>query len=546
MKNQTHLQISLLTLSLLVFAFAAPLTVEAQLPDENQPTLLQPSSTLTAQTSTLNPSPTPDENYPSLLGPSTVTSASTTTFQNYVSTAENYFGGQYSTYSPYVEQYKPPQDENQYFNFLENYATTIQQYLPSMDNVGQFYETTYQSTAFQSVLASTSTTQAFSLIENYPDLMQVYNHLSPTDTSYTQYSALVDENYQPPDWVKENWKIESNYWVPPENWKVPEGYVPSTSWTVPDNWTPPENMLDYVVPPWMPENSWETPENWAPASDWVPPENWTTSTTTLPSSGMFKKFWEAGAPSGFENIVVTENESAFSVPPWLNPEENHWIPRENTPFWVCQTENITPGGQVNVYIEDNALPWMMSESGGAWTQGSTTTAGTNVFVGGLKMYFKESAQSENLNLTVQELTSLPENLLPPMENSYQLLQIGTDLEESVENAEVGFKVSWEWINAEGMDENTITLEHYVDGTWDELPTTMTGNDENYVYFDAETPGFSVFAVTGEVATAATLPTQPFAGVPPMWVVAIAAVVMIGILIGVIWRYLSHGMKSTKI
>ncbi|MBN2110633.1 MAG: PGF-pre-PGF domain-containing protein, partial [Methanosarcinaceae archaeon] len=49
----------------------------------------------------------------------------------------------------------------------------------------------------------------------------------------------------------------------------------------------------------------------------------------------------------------------------------------------------------------------------------------------------------------------------------------------------------------GIDEASITLNRYSDGSWNGLPTESIGSDDNYLYFEARTPGFSPFAITGK-------------------------------------------------
>jgi hypothetical protein len=42
----------------------------------------------------------------------------------------------------------------------------------------------------------------------------------------------------------------------------------------------------------------------------------------------------------------------------------------------------------------------------------------------------------------------------------------------------------------------VKLRRYNDGSWETLSTVKTKNDEHSVYFEASTPGFSPFAITG--------------------------------------------------
>lgn len=76
---------------------------------------------------------------------------------------------------------------------------------------------------------------------------------------------------------------------------------------------------------------------------------------------------------------------------------------------------------------------------------------------------------------------------------------GAGLPDSHKNAYTGFKVDKEWIKNNSVDESNITLLWY-DSKWKPLRTEKTGKDDNYVYFRAETSGYSCFAIseyTGE-------------------------------------------------
>ncbi|AKB35869.1 hypothetical protein MSSAC_1279 [Methanosarcina siciliae C2J] len=66
--------------------------------------------------------------------------------------------------------------------------------------------------------------------------------------------------------------------------------------------------------------------------------------------------------------------------------------------------------------------------------------------------------------------------------------------ENIGNSVVGFRVEKEWLESNGIDENTVLLYRYSDGEWSALVTRVTGDDENFVYFEAETPGYSPFTI----------------------------------------------------
>ena len=50
----------------------------------------------------------------------------------------------------------------------------------------------------------------------------------------------------------------------------------------------------------------------------------------------------------------------------------------------------------------------------------------------------------------------------------------------------------------------VVLYRYKDNTWNRLTTKVTGTDDNYVNYEAETPGLSYFAVGSRTAASAEL------------------------------------------
>jgi methanogen extracellular protein (TIGR04279 family)/PGF-pre-PGF domain-containing protein len=102
--------------------------------------------------------------------------------------------------------------------------------------------------------------------------------------------------------------------------------------------------------------------------------------------------------------------------------------------------------------------------------------------------------------TVEELKG--KSTLTPEESEgevYKYLNIwvgnsGFANSNNIENAIVGFRVSKEWITDSHIDMDTITLQHFSGDQWDSLETEKVGEDDEYIYFEAETPGFSPFAI----------------------------------------------------
>ncbi|WP_256621901.1 PGF-pre-PGF domain-containing protein [Methanolobus chelungpuianus] len=74
---------------------------------------------------------------------------------------------------------------------------------------------------------------------------------------------------------------------------------------------------------------------------------------------------------------------------------------------------------------------------------------------------------------------------------------GYATENNIMEPVIGFRVSQAWVLSNAIDPYTVKLNRYSGGAWEELATEQTGFDDNYLYFEAKTPGFSPFAITGK-------------------------------------------------
>jgi PGF-pre-PGF domain-containing protein/uncharacterized repeat protein (TIGR01451 family) len=92
----------------------------------------------------------------------------------------------------------------------------------------------------------------------------------------------------------------------------------------------------------------------------------------------------------------------------------------------------------------------------------------------------------------------------PSGNVYQYLDIWISNATSVAsegfyNATISFKVNKTWVQNNNINSSSIVLNRYHNGVWNALPTILTSQDANYLYFTTQTPGFSPFAITGSAA-----------------------------------------------
>ncbi|WP_410509446.1 NosD domain-containing protein [Methanosarcina hadiensis] len=69
--------------------------------------------------------------------------------------------------------------------------------------------------------------------------------------------------------------------------------------------------------------------------------------------------------------------------------------------------------------------------------------------------------------------------------------------ENIENPVICFKVEKAWMKDKNIDQTSISLNRYSSKTWERLPVNLSGEDSRHLYFTAEVPGFSFFAITGK-------------------------------------------------
>jgi len=80
--------------------------------------------------------------------------------------------------------------------------------------------------------------------------------------------------------------------------------------------------------------------------------------------------------------------------------------------------------------------------------------------------------------------------------------------KNIENPVVCFKVEKSWLQDQKIDRSSITLNRYNDKKWSQLSVKLLKEDDKYLYFTAETPEFSFFAITGKAVEKAIIEIKP--------------------------------------
>ncbi len=167
---------------------------------------------------------------------------------------------------------------------------------------------------------------------------------------------------------------------------------------------------------------------------------------------------------------------------------------------------------------------------------------------------------KNVELKVEKLKSNPKKA-EAAAKVFQYLEITKSnlANADIKEAKISFKVPTAWLSQNGISEDGVALYRYTEG-WVQLKTAKTGSDGTNAMYEAETPGFSTFAVgsregapeeiaptpTGETPTGEavappaaeekekiTVPEvpQPTAGRGAKVAVAVAVLVLIALLVG---------------
>jgi len=122
-----------------------------------------------------------------------------------------------------------------------------------------------------------------------------------------------------------------------------------------------------------------------------------------------------------------------------------------------------------------------------------------------------------VSLEVKNVATLPTIVSAFADKVYKTLQISeSNVEKGLSGtATVNFKVAKSWLSANTIDKSGVALFHFKDSKWVQLPTTPGSDDATYVYYSAQTPGFSYFVIGKTAqATAPSAVTAPVSGTAP--------------------------------
>ncbi len=111
-----------------------------------------------------------------------------------------------------------------------------------------------------------------------------------------------------------------------------------------------------------------------------------------------------------------------------------------------------------------------------------------------------SSPASNPAITVKETNLASTVSVPVTEGAgkvYKYLSIVKSGLENVSKTIIKFRINNTWFDKNNVDSSTVKLSRLEGGNWNALPTALLSDDGQFTSYQATTPGFSTFAITGE-------------------------------------------------
>ncbi len=116
------------------------------------------------------------------------------------------------------------------------------------------------------------------------------------------------------------------------------------------------------------------------------------------------------------------------------------------------------------------------------------------------MEIKASKTVSNVKINVEKLEKKPVSVLnEPSGIVQQYFEITRSniTASDISKVIISFKVEKSWLTSNNVNESTVSLQRYANDMWNKLTTKNISSDATYIYYEAESPGLSTFAITGE-------------------------------------------------
>jgi|GEM_PF-87432 len=250
----------------------------------------------------------------------------------------------------------------------------------------------------------------------------------------------------------------------------------------------------------------------------------TVSYTTGASTPISFYRLDDGFITSFESDAATISPASGShtITVWVRDANGDWG-SDTMSFSVdSPPAQSSPGGGPS---SSPAKPTATASEGGAVVSIPGISAGSTVSVqipdakdvDVTEISLKPKSSVSSVKITVKSMDSAPGEVSPLGVTAYGYMDISHQNieDENIDELVIKFKVELEWMEEHGVDAQNIKLERYHDGTWNELPTSITREDPTYIYYTANSPGLSLFAITNRITEPVPITLPPVETSPPV-------------------------------
>ncbi|MDD3873392.1 MAG: PKD domain-containing protein [Methanosarcina sp.] len=161
----------------------------------------------------------------------------------------------------------------------------------------------------------------------------------------------------------------------------------------------------------------------------------------------------------------------------------------------------SPEPAKNVQVKENSQIFISSGKDVTFNFTKNATCVESITFRSTKTVGKTTAIVEELKNKSSLVSELPEGIVYKSFNTW-VGNGGYGNSKSIENASVNFKVNTSWVHENSINKSSIILNIYDDKNkddknkeWMELPVNLKSEDDQFLHFTANVPGYSFFAIT---------------------------------------------------
>ncbi|MBI2579718.1 MAG: PGF-pre-PGF domain-containing protein [Candidatus Aenigmarchaeota archaeon] len=250
----------------------------------------------------------------------------------------------------------------------------------------------------------------------------------------------------------------------------------------------------------------------------------TKSLGDLSNNDVVSRSWQVVQGSSNCNIVVTASITASSVTVQRTVPKTVTNPNAGSSSPTSSTTSTSSGGgsgggaassQTKAAVVKET-PNSVKATFSSIPKGNSAVIEIpdDVDAGITKLVFKASTQIGSSYVNVMSLDSKPSSVADiGTGDVYKYIEISHNISEgSISAATLYFDVEKSWLGANDIDADKVYLNRYNSGRWDKLATSRINETSAAFSYSSATPGFSMFAISGEKKSGEAAPEkQPTAG-----------------------------------